>query len=104
VSQEHVQIAKRAIDAYNRRDPDAYDDLFTPDFEWFPAISRTVEGGSYQGREGVDTRLGEIGEAWQGVLRVVPGEFRDSATACSCSVGSRDAGEAAASRSMRRSG
>jgi ketosteroid isomerase-like protein len=50
MSQANVEIVKRATDAFNRRDVDVFDDLTTSDFEWFPAMDRLVEAGSYRGR------------------------------------------------------
>jgi ketosteroid isomerase-like protein len=76
VSQQNVEIAKRSIDALNRRDLDAYDDLFTQDFEWFPALPSTVEGGGYLGRKGIEKYLGEISETWE-EFGVIAEEYRD---------------------------
>jgi ketosteroid isomerase-like protein len=76
VSQQNVDIAKRAIDAFNRRDADLLADLTTPDFEWFPALPGTVEGGGYRGREGIETYISEIGDTWE-ELRIFGAEFRD---------------------------
>jgi hypothetical protein len=52
--QGNVDIAKRSIDALNRRNLDVYDDLVTREFEWFPALPSTVEGDGYLGREGIE--------------------------------------------------
>jgi ketosteroid isomerase-like protein len=76
MSPQNVEIAKQAMDAFNRRDVDLIDDLTTPDFEWFPALPGNVEGGGYRGREGIATYLREIGETWE-ELRVFGVEFRD---------------------------
>ena len=76
MSQAHVEIAKRSIDAFNRRELDAYDDLFTPDFEWFSAFSGTVEGDTYRGREGIERYFGEISDTWQ-EFRAIAEEYRD---------------------------
>jgi len=65
MSQENVEIAKRAVDAVNTRDLDGYDEFATPDFEWFPAMRGAVEGGHYRGRAGMETYLAEIGEVWE---------------------------------------
>ena len=54
MSQENVAIAKRLMDAYNRRDVDAYVECATADFELFPVFVGAVEGGSYRGREGIE--------------------------------------------------
>lgn len=76
MSQQNVEIAKRSIDAFNRRDIDAYDDLYTPDFEWLPAFPGTVEGDGYVGREGIERYFGEITDTWE-EFRAVAEEFRD---------------------------
>jgi ketosteroid isomerase-like protein len=73
---QNVEITKRVIDAMNRRDLNAYDEFFPPDFEWFPAMPGTIEGGSYRGREGVETYGEEVRDTWDEV-RVVGEEFRD---------------------------
>ena len=71
-----MEIVKRAIDAYNRGDIDAYADLTTADFELFPALERTVEAVSYRGREGIETHLGNIRDTWE-ELHVLADEIRD---------------------------
>jgi ketosteroid isomerase-like protein len=76
VSQENLEIVKRVIDDYNRRDLDAYDELFTPDFELFPALRGTVEGGSYRGREGMERLFDATRDTWED-FRLIADEFRD---------------------------
>jgi ketosteroid isomerase-like protein len=79
MSQANVEIVKRGIDAFNRRDVDALDDLTTPDFEWFPALPSAVEGerfSGYRGREGIETYFEDVRSTWEG-LRVLGNEFRD---------------------------
>jgi len=71
-----VELVKRTIDAFNRHDVEAYDDLVTSDFEVFPAMIGVVEGGSYRGREGVETYFGEVRDTWE-EYRVVADELRD---------------------------
>jgi hypothetical protein len=54
MSQENVEVAKRAMDTYNT---DAalseYDALVTPDFEWITAMAR-VAHEAMRGRKGVE--------------------------------------------------
>ena len=76
MSQDNVEIARRAIDAFNRRDFDGYDDLYAPDFEWFPALTMALEGGGYRGREGVEKFAADTRENWE-ELQALPEEFRD---------------------------
>ena len=79
MSQANVDIVKRGIDAFNRRDVEALADVVTPDFEWFPALPSTVEGerfSGYRGREGIETYFEDVRSTWEG-LRVLGNEFRD---------------------------
>src|SRR5271166_2608355 len=74
---QNVELVKRAIDAFNRGDVlDAYDNLYASDLEWFPALSVAVEGGSYTGREGIETWAAEARGTWR-EFRLLAGEFRD---------------------------
>jgi hypothetical protein len=70
-----VEIVKRALGAFNRRDVDAYD-AFTPDFELLPAMVAGLDGKTYRGREGYEQLLAEYGEVWE-TLVVVPEEYRE---------------------------
>jgi ketosteroid isomerase-like protein len=76
MSQGNVEIVKRVIDDYNRRDLDAYDQFFTPDFELFPALRGAVEGGSYRGREGIERVFDATRDTWED-FRLIAHEFRD---------------------------
>ena len=75
MSQANVEVVKRGIDAFNRRDVDAFAEVTTVDFEMFPALARIVEGGSYRGREGIDTYFRDLGDTWEEV-RIFGDEFR----------------------------
>ena len=99
-----MEIAKRALDAYNRLDVDAFTDLTTVDFEWSTSVVAAVEGGSFRGREGIETYFREVSDTWEEVSTPPLTRSAISATACWCSDGLRDAGGAAASRSMPRKG
>jgi ketosteroid isomerase-like protein len=77
MTQDKVELAKRAAEAYNRRDVDAFfADLATPDLKWWPALTRGYEGGCYQGRVGIERFLADTAETWE-ELETVPEEFRD---------------------------
>jgi ketosteroid isomerase-like protein len=73
---ENVEVTKRVVDAFNRRDIDAIAELATPDFEWFPAVPGAVEGGGYRGRAGMESYLAELRGTWEELCLVVD-EFRD---------------------------
>ena len=76
MSQENVEIIKRGIDAFNRRDVNLLAELTTADFAWFPALPRTVEVNGYRGREGMETYIAEIRDTWE-ELRLITDEVRD---------------------------
>src|SRR5208282_1528858 len=76
MSQQNVAIVKRAMDAFNRRDLDDFDEIYTPDYEWLPALAGTVEHDSFRGREGIERYYGELRDTWD-EFRVVCAEFRD---------------------------
>jgi len=78
MSRDKVDVAKRMLDAYNRRDVDGlFAELATADFEWYPAIVRALDGGGgYRGREGVEKFAADTRENWE-ELQALPEEFRD---------------------------
>jgi len=79
VSQENVESGKRAIETFTRRDLDAYDDLYAPDLEWFPAGPLALQGegyAGYRGREGLETYGRDSRVMWE-QIRTVEQEFRD---------------------------
>ncbi len=75
MSQENVEIVKRAIDAFSRGDAEAFADLTTSDLEWTTGLG-AIEGEIFRGREGVETYFGRLGTAWD-EFRLLPDEFRD---------------------------
>jgi ketosteroid isomerase-like protein len=74
---DKVEVVRQAVDAYNGRDLDIwFAELATPDFEWWPALTRAYEGGCYQGREGVERFVADTSENWE-ELQSFGEEFRD---------------------------
>jgi|SRR5580693_4905072 ketosteroid isomerase-like protein len=77
MSTENVEIAKRLTDAYNRRDVDTvFAELATPDFEWWPALTKAHEGGCYRGREGAERFAADTRENWEDRSATLPRESR----------------------------
>jgi len=72
----NVEIARRANDAFNRRDVDALMEFATPDIELISAMSGTVAGGSLRGREGIEALFADIRDTWE-EHRMVIEEIRD---------------------------
>ena len=76
MSQENVEITERLLDSYNRRDLSVSDEVTTADFEFFPAVSGSIESGGGRGREGVQRYYEMLDETWED-FRLVAEEFRD---------------------------
>ena|SRR5689334_6103176 len=76
MSQGNVEVAKRVIDAFNRRDVDAIVECVDQDVEWFRAMPVTSGGGALRGGGGIESYVREVSDAWQ-EYRVVAQDFRD---------------------------
>ena len=75
MSQENVEIARRAILAFNATEVGAFTALTTHDFEWFPSML-AIEGQSFRGSEGIHSYFASLGDAWDEFI-ILPAEFRD---------------------------
>jgi ketosteroid isomerase-like protein len=76
MSQAHVEIARRANDAINRRDVDALMECSSSDIEFTSAMGGAVVGGSLRGREGIEALFAEIRQTWE-EHRMVIEDIRD---------------------------
>jgi ketosteroid isomerase-like protein len=74
MSQEDVEIAKRSVDAFNRRDVDALLDLGTPD--WVLSSQLLDSGADFRGREGIERFYAMLSESWE-EFRSVVDDYRD---------------------------
>jgi ketosteroid isomerase-like protein len=75
MSQENVEIVRRAFDAFNARDVDELVSLSAEDCEWLPFRAQ-LEGTVYRGHEGVRQFLSDMDEDWE-TFRIEPLEFHD---------------------------
>jgi hypothetical protein len=74
---DKVDVAKRAVDAFNRRDVDGFfAELATRDFELYAGTVRALGGDVYRGREGAERFGRDRSEIWEEVQSVAE-EFRD---------------------------
>ncbi len=76
MSEANVEITKRALDAFNRRDVDGFMELTTCDFEYYPSLVGAVEHRSFSGREGMEQYFEDQRSAWE-EFRALADEFRD---------------------------
>jgi ketosteroid isomerase-like protein len=77
MSQEYVEVFRRAGEAFNRTDVDAITDLLTEDFEFIPYLAAVVEKTTnYRGRDGL-RQYGEDADATWENFQVRVDEIRD---------------------------
>ncbi len=75
MSQDNVEIVKRALVAFSCGEADAFAALTTPDVEWTTGLG-AIEGDVFHGHAGVRTYFGRLSTAWE-EFRFHAHEFRD---------------------------
>jgi uncharacterized protein len=76
MSQENVEVARKILDAVNRRDAEAMLPYADPEIDLQSPIIGGVEGNTYHGHQGVRDWIAETDAAFE-ELRFEPEEFRD---------------------------
>ena len=76
MSRENVEIAKRAVDAFNRRDMDELFALLNPTVQWTTADDEP-DPQTYCGHEGVRQLFASLLEIWEQGFTVKAHEFID---------------------------
>lgn len=66
MSEENVEIALAAVDAWNRRDHEAWLALWDEEAEFYP-LRAQLEGESYRGHDGLERFLSDMAEDWEEV-------------------------------------
>ena len=74
MSQANVEIAKRSVDAFNRRDSNALLDLVSPDCVISSQLLDASAG--FQGPEGLESFYAMLDESWE-EFRSVVDDYRD---------------------------
>jgi ketosteroid isomerase-like protein len=75
MSQENVEVIRRALDAFNRRDWDAWIAMCHEDSELY-SLRAQLEGRPYTGKEGLRRFIADQDEEWD-YVRFEALEFRD---------------------------
>jgi ketosteroid isomerase-like protein len=78
MSQADVDVARRAVAAFNARDVEGFAALTTSDFEWSPSMS-PIDGAVFVGHDGVRKYFQELAGAWDR-FDVHPDEFLEHRT------------------------
>ena len=82
MSQANIELAKRAFDAFSKRDLETLLELTEPDVEFYAATGEIAdaegsnwERGAYWGEDGVRKYLEDVASTWE-ELEVEPDDFR----------------------------
>jgi ketosteroid isomerase-like protein len=63
---DYQALLERLRDSYNRRDPEAWVDVWNPDCEWHPFLTARVEGDpGYHGHNGMRAWFEDVGEMFE---------------------------------------
>jgi ketosteroid isomerase-like protein len=65
MSQENVEIVRRATEAFNQRDLDALFEQTSPDFEFIPYLTTLIETTTYRGRDAFHRYFEDADAAWK---------------------------------------
>ena len=76
MSQENVELHRRAIEAFNARDLEAYIAHVDPSVEFYSAFA-VVGGGAYHGHDGVRRWFRDLEDAWGAEVRIEPEAYFD---------------------------
>ena len=76
MSQQDVEIVRRAFDTYNRRDVDGFLESATEDYVIFPAVATAIEVGGIRGRDGLRRYFDMLDETWAD-FRIIADDVRD---------------------------
>ena len=74
MSQENVETFERAVDAYNRRDLEAFLSICADDIEWLPFLHSGIEGDPYRGHDGVREWFADTDAGWSEICAEVEEE------------------------------
>jgi ketosteroid isomerase-like protein len=77
MSQENVDVVRRWIETYNRRDIEALLDVSDPDIEFRSIFAGIESGGAFRGSAGVYEYFRAIDDAYE-AFQVLPDEFLDA--------------------------
>jgi ketosteroid isomerase-like protein len=71
---DNVELTRRVLDAWNRRDAEAMVALWDPEGAWYPALEGITEGRSYSGHPGIRQYYRDLARVMSDESRI---EFRE---------------------------
>src|SRR5438477_13193171 len=102
MSDENVELVRKGIAAWNRRDAELWLTYAAPEIEWVPAGPAAVERAVYRGYEEVANGFESVWQTWD-LFQFEESQVRELADSVLCLGGSRCAGARARLNSTRSS-
>ena len=65
MSQENVEVVRKAVEAFNRRDVEGVVATATPDVKWEDSMFWSEAARTYRGREGLREWMLRVVELWE---------------------------------------
>jgi ketosteroid isomerase-like protein len=65
MSQQNVEIVRKAVEAWNQRDADLWLTYAAPEIEWIPAGPAAVERAVYRGYTEVASGIESVWQTWE---------------------------------------
>jgi len=100
---ENVEIVRRNLDAFNRRDIDAYVSTIAPDFVLHSQFAG-VEGGAYHGHADIPRYFEDLAEAWHAYRAEPRGLAEGENGRVACELGTRAQAERSGIQMTKRIG
>jgi ketosteroid isomerase-like protein len=87
MSEARLELARKSVRAWQKRDVEWFIENTTPDFEFVPAILTTVEGegSAVRGPENIREFFATLDEPWESFV-IEEGEYREVAEQVICVV------------------
>jgi ketosteroid isomerase-like protein len=77
MSQENVELVRKVVEAFNRRDVATLSAMHDPGVQWAPREAQALERSVYRGHEGIAQYFEDLASVWD-EMSFEPEEFRDS--------------------------
>jgi ketosteroid isomerase-like protein len=77
MSRENIEVAREVLSTVERRDVSRLIELTDPEIEWHSFFAALLEGGKYQGHDGIRRYITDLEEAWETLRADADGEMLD---------------------------
>ena len=77
MSERNIELSRRLVEAFNRREAEAWIAYCDPSIELHPLVQGGVSGNVYKGHDGIRSWQRDLEEAWGEDIRLEPEAYFD---------------------------